>query len=100
MFFIPFLITLFDVYWSPVLLERYRMDFYYLLCIVSYIAIAAWLEIISHKRKKILLCGLVILSFAVLVVEFLFFCIPYDGNYTFWYPEVLDVIYSGLRFGL
>ncbi len=94
------IITLFDVHWTPFLLERYHLDFYYLLCIDSFIALAVWLEIISENRKKILLCSIIVLAFAVLAVEFLFFCIPYDGSYTFWYPEILDEIYRGLRFGL
>ena len=93
------IITLFDVHWTPFLLERYHLDFYYLLCIDTFIAIAVWLEVISGNRKKILLCCITVLAFAVLAVEFLFFCIPYDGSYTFWYPEVLNEIYRGLRFG-
>ena len=100
MFLLPFLISLFDTYWAPFLLERYRLDFYYLLCIVSFIAIGALLEIVSEKKKKILLCSIIILSFAVFAIEFLFFCIPVDGSYTYYYPEKLEEIYQGLRFGL
>ena len=100
LFLLPFIISLFDIYWSPFLLERYRLDFYYLLCIVSFIAIGAWLEIISEERKKVLICSIIVLSFAVFMIEFLFFCIPYDGNYTYYYPEKLEEIYQGLRFGL
>ena len=100
LFVLPFIISLFDTYWAPFLLERYRLDFYYLLCIVSFIAIGALLEIVSEKKKKILLCSIIILSFAVFAIEFLFFCIPVDGSYTYYCPEVLDEIYKGLRFGL
>ena len=100
MFCIPVIITFFDVCWTPFLLERYHLDFYYLLCIVSFIAIAAWLDAVSGSKRKMLLSFITVLAFAVIVVEFLFFCIPYDGSYTFWYPEVLNEIYRGLRFGL
>lgn len=100
LFFLPFFITFFDVYWSPFLLERYRLDFYYLLCIVSFIGIATWLEHITENKRMVLICGVTVLSFFVFIVEFLFFCIPFDGNYTFYYPEVLNEIYKGLRFGL
>ncbi len=100
LFFLPFLITFFDVYWSPFLLERYRLDFYYLLCIVSFIGIATWLEQVSVNKRMVLICGVTVLSFSVFIVEFLFFCIPFDGNYTFYYSEVLNEIYKGLRFGL
>ena len=100
MIILPVVITLFDVHWSPFLTERYHLDFYYLLCIASFIAIAAWLEVISANRRRILMDSITVLAFAVIVVEFLFFCIPYDGSYTVWYPEVLNEIYRGLRFGL
>lgn len=100
LFVLPFIISLFDTYWAPFLLERYRLDFYYLLCIVSFIAIGALLETVSEKKKKILLCSIIILSFAVFAIEFLFFCIPNDGSYTYYCPEALDEIYKGLRFGL
>ena len=94
------LITVFTVYWTPFLIERYHLDFYYILCIVSFIAAAAWLEYVSEEKKKLLICFMVILLFAVYVVAFLFFCIPVDGSYTMYYPEVLKLIYGGLRFGL
>ena len=102
MFLVTFIIALLDVYWTPFLLERYHLDFYYLLCIVSFVTIAAWLEInlFNNKKKKIILCILTVLAFAVFVVEFLLFCVPFDYNYTYWHPEILDEIYRGLRFGI
>ena len=93
-------ITIFTVYWSPFLLERYHLDFYYVLCIVSFIAAAAWLESVNEKKKKLLIIFMVFLLFAVYMTSFLFFCIPVDGSYTVYYPEVLINIYKGLRFGL
>jgi len=100
LFLIPIVVTLFTVYWSPFLLERYHLDFYYILCIVSFIAIASWLELISGNKQKIVICSIIILAFLVFVMSFLFFLLPIDGSYTFYYPEVLDEIYQGLRFGL
>lgn len=100
MFFVPVIITLIDVCWTPFLLERYHLDFYYLLCIVTFLGIASWLEVVSEGRRKILLSCITVLAFAAIAVEFFLFCIPYDGSYTFWHPEVLDEIYRGLRFGL
>ena len=94
------IISMCDVHWTPFLLERYHLDLYYLLCIVTFFAIAAWLEVISDKWRKMLFTCIIVLAFVVLAVEFLLFCIPYDGSYTFWYPEVLTEIYRGLRFGL
>lgn len=99
-FIISFVIVLLDVYWSPFLSKRYHLDFLYLLCIVTFISVASWLEIISEKQRKFLICFIIVLAFYVFVAEFLFFCIPFDGNYTMHYPEKLDEIYRGLRFGL
>lgn len=100
-FFIPIVISIFTVYWSPFLLERYHLDFYYILCIVCFMGIAFWLELISEKRQKlVIISSIIILSFLVFVMSFLFFLLPIDGSYTFYYPEILDEIHQGLRFGL
>ena len=98
--FTTVLITVFTVYWSPFLIERYHLDFYYVLCIVSFVAAAAWIETVNEAMKNLLVSVLVVLLFAVFVVAFLFFCIPIDGSYTMYYPEVLTIIYKGLCFGL
>ena len=98
--FSTILITVFTVYWSPFLLERYHLDFYYVLCIVSFIAAAAWLENVKEEKKTFLISFLVVLLFAVYVVAFLFFCIPVDGSYTMYYPEILKLIYKGLCFDM
>ena len=100
LFFIPIVISLFTVYWSPFLLERYHLDFYYILCILSFITIASWLELISARKQKIVICSTILLAFFAFVMTFLFFFLPIDGSYTFYYPEVLDKVYRGLRFGL
>ena len=100
MFLGSFIIALLDVYWSPFLAKRYHLDFQYLLCIVTFTVIAAWVEIISENRKKALICCIVFLAFYVFVAEFLFFCVPFDGNYAMYYPEAMAKVYKGLRFGL
>ena len=97
---VPVIISVFTIFWTPFLLERYHLDFYYLLCIASFIVIAAWLEIVSEKQKQWLVYVLTVLLFSVFVVEFFFFLLPIDGSYTFYYPKVLDEVYKGLRFGL
>lgn len=100
LFLIPIVVTFFTVYWSPYLLERYHLDLYYILSIASFIAIASWLELISEKKQKEVLCSIILLAFLVFVISFLFYLLPVYGSYTFYYPEVLDKIYQGLRFGL
>ena len=99
-FLISFIIVLLDVYWSPFLSKRYHLDFLYLLCIVTFLVTAAWLETVTDKYRKVLLLCITVLAFYVFVAEFLFFCIPFDGNYAMYYPEKLNEIYKGMRFGL
>lgn len=99
-FLISCIIILFDVYWSPFLSKRYHLDFLYLLCITTFLSIASWLELISQNKRKYLICFITLLAFYVFIAEFLFFCIPFDGNYIMHYPEKLNEIYKGLRFGL
>ena len=99
-FLTSFFIILLDVYWSPFLSKRYHLDFLYLLCIVTFLVIAAWLEVVQNKKRKLLLFCITLLAFYVFVAEFLFFCIPFDGNYVMCYPEKLNEIYNGLHFGL
>ena len=99
-FLTSFFIILLDVYWSPFLSKRYHLDFLYLLCIVTFLVIAAWLEVVQNKKRKLLLFCITLLAFYVFVAEFLFFCISFDGNYVMCYPEKLNEIYNGLRFGL
>lgn len=50
LFLLPFLITLLAVLWSPYLLERYRMDIYFLLCILTFLVIG--LRMRSLKKEK------------------------------------------------
>ena len=57
-------------------------------------------ETVTDKKRKFLLAGIIVLAFYVFVAELLFFCIPFDGNYAMYYPENINEIYKGLRFGL
>ena len=100
LFLIPIVISVFTVYWSPFLLERYHLDFYYLLCILSFITVASWLELASEKKREIIICSIIVLTFLVYIMTFLFFLLPVDSSYTYFYPLVLDEIHRGLRFEL
>lgn len=100
LFFIPIVTTIFTIYWTPFLLKRYHLDFYYALCIVSFVAIASWFELLSEKNHKILICCIIILTFFVFVIEFLSFLLPINGSYTFYNPTILNEIHRGLRFGI
>lgn len=99
--FVSFLFIAFtDVYWTPFPLPRYQLDFCFLLCIITFIAIGAWLENGLNINRKWMISLLVFLSFFSVFTQFLLFCIPYDGSFTACYPGILEEIHRGFRFGL
>jgi hypothetical protein len=46
------LITAVDIMWAPYLLERYRMDIYFLMGIACFIIIGFWYEDCAEKNRK------------------------------------------------
>lgn len=99
--YISFLLIVFaDVYWTPFPLPRYQLDFCFLLCILTFLSVGVWFsdELNTHRRDIISL--LAFLSFFSVFIQFLLFCIPYDGSLTACYPGILEEIHRGFRFGL
>lgn len=94
-----FLIVFADVYWTPFPLPRYQLDFCFLLCILTFIAIGFRFVTGLGAYRKGLISLLVFLSFLSVFMQFLLFCIPYDGSFTACSPEILEEIHRGFRFG-
>lgn len=55
-------ITAMDILWTPYLLERYRMDIYFLMAIACFPVIGAWFEITAQPHRRYLCVGLSVLS--------------------------------------
>ncbi len=90
---LPFIISTLDVLWSPYLLERYRMDIYWLMAIAAFIALAAIYERIRSQRAAAVFRGVVTAAAMVTILcSVLFFLVPNDANYTQEVPEALDKI--------
>lgn len=76
-------ITAFDILWTPYLLERYRMDIYFLMGIFCFIAVGFWYNDCSDNQRKKLSKIIVIFSAVTVVCSFLF----YVGTVGAYYPE-------------
>ena len=74
-------ITAIDVLWSPYLLERYRMDIYFLMGIACFPALGLWYE--ESQKKKVLSTVLYGLSIVTVASSFLL----YVRTVGVYYPE-------------
>ena len=82
-FLTPFVIALLDGAWSPVVLERYRSDVYYLVGTASFLAIGAIYERTRNlKMQALLRTAFGMLALLVVVSAFALYVIPNDGSYT------------------
>lgn len=77
-----------DILWAPYLLERYRMDIYFLMGIACFIIIGLWYNASTPKQRARLGGAIVALS-AITVISAYLLCIRTMGAY---YPEVITEI--------
>ncbi len=81
------LIVAIDVLWTPYLLERYRMDFYYLLGIGCFMIVGFWYNTSTTKQQKYLSTLVLALSAFTIVNAFLL----YTGTVGLYYPEKITL---------
>ena len=81
-------ITAMDILWTPYLLERYRMDIYFLAGIGCYVVIGIWHRSCSPKNRPVLNILFVTLSVVTVISAFLL-CMDTVGVY---YPEKVTEI--------
>ena len=98
LYFSVYIISITDVYWTPVPHPRYQLDFTFLLCIVTFAVLGTWVSELKDKNRAVLITALTVLSFYSLVTQFLLFCIPFDASFTMCCPEILLEIQRGLLF--
>lgn len=80
---LPILIIIIDSLFSPIPLERYRMDVYYIMVISTFISICNCdIDFGKSKSYKIIL---IILLALTLVKIILLFLVPNDGNFVSYY---------------
>lgn len=94
------LVVVLDLFMSPVWLTRYTMDVNWMFSIAAFAGIGAFSERLSetHRSTATAVAGVVLYLTALSCV--LFFLVPYDGNATYWIPELLDDIARVATFGI
>ena len=80
------IITAADVHWSPYLLERYRMDLYFLMGIGCFSVLGLWYE--DSQKKTALSVAIYALCAVTIVTSWLF----YIGTVGVYYPDKLAEI--------
>lgn len=78
-----FVITAMDIVWSPYLLERYRMDIYFLMGIACFTIIGFWYNSCSEEKRRVLASVAVVFAIFTVMSAYLL-CVQTIGNY---YPE-------------
>lgn len=74
---------------SPVMVERYKTDFYWLLGILAFLVLGFWGERVPPRREKIYSRCLCFLAVLTAVASVLLYFLPNDLNYTTYFPTVL-----------
>ena len=97
--FTPILITMFQIHWTPFLLERYRLEIYWLLALLSFISIGFLSETISPARQDLFNFGICLFSVVTIFQCLNLFFIPNDLNFAMIYPDLRPTIFKVLSLG-
>lgn len=93
---VPMIITLFDSYWAPGLCERYRLDAYYIVGILTFFAIGYRLKTTEHKERTIsIICVCAVFS---ILLTFLLFMQPCDANFADFLPDEAEKVRKAIMF--
>ncbi len=87
------IITAADVMWTPYLLERYRMDIYFLMGIACFTVIGMMSNSCTDKTRPYFNCAAVVLS-VITVISSVLLCIDTVGTY---YPDKVSEIADALN---
>lgn len=99
LFCIPVVIALADVLWAPTVLERYRMDIYWIMGILCFIVIGYYHRNLSGQSARIFSCVISIWAFITVCKCFLLYLVPFDYNFTIYFPEKLEKIRKMIMLG-
>lgn len=82
------LISALDIMWTPYLLERYRMDIYFLAGIACFITIGLWIKNSSLQTRGRIATMVVALSVVTVVSCFFYFMRTTNVYYPEWVEEI------------
>lgn len=83
------IITAFDIYWAPNIIERYRMDEYFLMGILCFIVVGAYLKASEYSVKASAIFSA--LAVTSMLVAFILFWREYDLNYAYTGGEAKEI---------
>ena len=92
LFLIPLVIVVMQLLWSPYLMERYRMDQYWIMGVLCFLVIGFYYETLSERARKRFSCLITLLAFLAVGKCVLLYLVQSDGNLTVCYPQVLEEI--------
>lgn len=92
------LIAVTESVWSPAILERYRMDVYWLCGLCAFTLFGLWGRRVKNKELFSFLVSLGGIATAVTAIAYFF--VPHDYSLTSSMPELLPRIIDCLTFGL
>lgn len=92
------LIAIIESVWSPAILERYRMDAYWLCGLCAFVLFGLWGRSVRSKARYSFLVSLAAIATALTAIAFFF--VPHDYSITASMPELLPHLASCLTFGL
>ena len=88
-------ITAFDVMWSPYLLERYRMDVYFLMGLLCFLAVGLWYESADKWTRRGIVTLVAVLSAVTVISAFLLYLCRVNVSY----PDRVSAIAAVLGLG-
>ncbi|NHM14360.1 hypothetical protein [Xiamenia xianingshaonis] len=91
------LIGLVDAMWSPHILERYRMDVYWLLGIIAFVLYGFWGESVESRAFYVVLS---VLGIVTTITSMLLFLIPHDSNLASLHPDLAESLRRFISFGM
>ena len=97
---VPLIIILVDLLFSPYFLERYKLDFFYLMCLASFLAIGCIGKVLSEKTARVFGFAICLLAVLTCLASIAFFLVPFDKNVTYLYPRLLRRLGRVVSFGL
>lgn len=92
------MVALIESLWSPAILERYRMDVYWLCGIVAFTLFGLWGR--RAKRKGLFNCLVSVGGIVTALTAVAFFFVPHDYSITATMPDLLPRLISVLTFGI
>lgn len=96
---LPAVITAADVVWAPFLMERYRMDIYWLMGILCFLIIGLYAADLSNADKRKFSYWMSLWAFVTFCSCMWLFLVPYDGNFAMLTPAKLEAVRRVLTFG-